>query len=73
MEAGGQLSQKWPKLVCFPTNISELGFESRFALEVLHLKPLRGILHIDGKELRKNLKCGFVRLEVCKSVIEFLP
>lgn len=49
-EAGGQLSQKLPKLVCFSTHLPELGFECRVALPVneLHLKHRRGILHIKG-------------------------
>ena len=73
-EAGGQFSQKLPKLVCFSTHLPELGFEVRVALQVneLHLKHRRGILHIKGEGVRKNLKCGSVRLEVCKSVIKFL-
>ena len=73
-EAAGQFSQKLPKLVYFSAHLHELRFEFRVALQVneLHLKHKRGILHIKGEGVRKNLKCGSVHLEVCKSVIKFL-
>ena len=78
-ESSGKLGfnsrkKKLPKLVFFSTHLPELGFEDRVALQVneLHLKHRRGILHIKGEGIRKNLKSVSVRLEVCKSVIKFL-
>ena len=64
-EAGGQFSQKLPKLVCFSTHLPELRFEFRVALQVneLYLKYREGILHIKGERVCKNLKCGSVRPE----------
>ncbi|XP_077411116.1 uncharacterized protein LOC144040625 [Vanacampus margaritifer] len=72
-EAGGQLSQKLPKLVCFSTHLPELGFECRVALQVneLHLKLRRGILHIKGEGLRNGLNI-LLTTEWCACIHESL-